>query len=87
MVYEWNQYEQIEQLLRVKDDEVPVKPYRDGSADGSRPLSGETDSEEFRFRRRALLDMMDGVLEKSWEDELRTDVPKPQCMVVFRSVY
>lgn len=33
------------------------------------------------FRKRALIDMMDGVLEKKWEDELKKDVPKPQCMV------
>lgn len=33
------------------------------------------------FRQRALIDMMDGVLEKRWEDELKKDVPKPQCMV------
>jgi len=26
--------------------------------------------------------MMDGVLEKRWEDELKKDVPKPECMVV-----
>jgi hypothetical protein len=25
--------------------------------------------------------MMDGVLEKRWEDELKNDVPIPPCMV------
>lgn len=33
------------------------------------------------FRQRALIDMMDGMLEKRWEDELRKEVLKPQCMV------
>lgn len=33
------------------------------------------------YRQRALMIMMDGVLEKRWEDELKKDVPKPQCMV------
>lgn len=39
-------------------------------------------SDELLFRRRALIDMMDGVLEKRWEDELKNDVPTPRCMVV-----
>jgi len=33
------------------------------------------------YRQRALVIMMDGVLEKRWEDELKKDVLKPQCMV------
>lgn len=27
------------------------------------------------------MEMMDGVLELRWEDQLKQDVPKPQCMV------
>lgn len=33
------------------------------------------------FKEKALLVMMDGVLEKLWENELKKDVPKPKCMV------
>jgi len=35
------------------------------------------------FKQRALIKMMDGVLEKRWEDELKKDVLKPQCMVAY----
>lgn len=35
------------------------------------------------FRERALMAMMNGVLEVRWEDELRKDVPKPKCMVII----
>lgn len=35
------------------------------------------------FRERALMAMMDGVLEKLWEDEIKKDLPKPKCMVGF----
>jgi len=47
--------------------------------------TGERNSETVtlnNYRQRALMIMMDGVLEKRWEDELKKDVPKPQCMVV-----
>lgn len=33
------------------------------------------------FRERALVVMMDGVLEKLWEDEIKKNIPKPRCMV------
>lgn len=87
--YQLNQYEQTEQLLYVEDNEVCVKPYNTLS---SKQLLTETNltNEEHNkqllaiddFKYRALIDMMDGVLEKKWEDELKKDVPIPQCMVV-----
>lgn len=33
------------------------------------------------FRERALMAMMDGVLEVRWEDTIKIDVPKPACML------
>lgn len=33
------------------------------------------------FRERALMKMMNGVLEVRWEDEIKRDIPKPRCMV------
>lgn len=35
------------------------------------------------FRERALMAMMNGVLEIRWEDEIKKDVPLPKCMVSF----
>lgn len=86
MNYDWNQYEQTEQLLTVEDYEIRVKPYN---------LSHQTsvienpDVEKHqkkllaikKFKQEALIKMMDGVLEKRKEDDLMTDVPIPQCMV------
>lgn len=33
------------------------------------------------FKERALNDMMDGVLEKLWHEEIKKPIPMPQCMV------
>lgn len=41
------------------------------------PESGPKDD----FRERALIVMMDGVLETLWWDEIKKEIPKPLCMV------
>lgn len=33
------------------------------------------------FRERALMEMMDGVLEKLWHEEIKKPIMMPQCMV------
>lgn len=33
------------------------------------------------FRERALMDMMDGVLEVRWEDEIKKNPSKPKCLL------
>lgn len=88
--YEWNQYEKTEQLTYVKDSEIPVKPYH--------ILTNKQSLTDFKsaiedhnsqllvpdsFKQRSLINMMDGVLEKKWEDELKKNVSKPLCMVGF----
>lgn len=82
--YKWNKYEQTETLLYVNDDEVPAELYYSSSDEMS---TNEEKNNKLltidNFKQRALMIMMDGVLEKRWEDELKKDVPKPQCMVVF----
>lgn len=71
----------------MEDHEVPAKPYRPDASSGERSLSSETASaKRFRFKQRVLNEVLAGILEKSWIEELRTDVAKPQCMVVIRSV-
>lgn len=89
--YDWNQYEQTDQLLTVEDNEVPVKPYASALR---RQISviKNPDMEKHekkllaikQFKQEALIKMMDGVLEKRMEDELMTDVPIPLCMVAYR---
>lgn len=84
--------------MRVEDDEVPVKPCRTPS-DGQQRLSytesvddndrqdGRRSREAWDFRRRALVGMMDGVLEKRWEDELKKEVPRPRFMVKTLNIF
>ncbi|KAI4459081.1 hypothetical protein MML48_6g00013951 [Holotrichia oblita] len=84
---EWKQQEYPEQILQVKDDEVTVTPYISPSQQAI--LDAEAaERERIRlllladdFKERALMVMMNGVLEVRWEDELRKDVPVPKCMI------
>ncbi|VVC45646.1 Hypothetical protein CINCED_3A007876 [Cinara cedri] len=85
--FEWNQYEETEKLTCVKDDEVPLKFYNVLS-NKQMMMDANSAKEEHNaqsltfdnFRRQALITMMDGVLEKRWEDELKKDVPKPESI-------
>lgn len=90
--YEWNECERTEKLVYVADDEVPVKTRRNILPGEDEPIcaadsaKGERNSRLLasdNFRQRALICMMDGVLEKRWEDELKKDVPRPRCMVEY----
>lgn len=69
------------------DHEVKAKPYVSPS---QQELLDKQAAEEERiklllladdFRERALMAMMDGVLEVRWEDIIKIDVPKPACML------
>lgn len=41
--------------------------------------------QEQSFHNRALNEMMNGVLEIHWEDELKKEVPKPSCLIKLES--
>ncbi|XP_066590868.1 cilia- and flagella-associated protein 43-like [Prorops nasuta] len=85
--YEWRQKERPESIVQVLDNEVKVKPYI--TASQQEMLDKEAlEAERIRlllladdFRERALMAMMDGVLEVRWEDIIKRDVPKPECML------
>lgn len=84
--YEWSQYEKTELLTYVQDDEVYVKSQQVLSSeqiciDDTKNECNKQLLAYDNFRQRALMDMMDGVLEKKWEDELKKDVLQPECMV------
>lgn len=91
--YEWSQYEQTDRLTHVEDVEVSVRKYTEELSQKPNNVLIKIDLAEEEgytqlmpsdgFRQKALIDMMDGVLEKRWEDELKKDVPKPQCMVLY----
>ncbi|KAJ4435776.1 hypothetical protein ANN_18395, partial [Periplaneta americana] len=84
---EWTQEEQPERIMRVEDDEVSVKPYISPSQQELLDkMAAEAEARRLaeladNFRERALIVMMDGVLEIRWEDEIKKDIPKPKCML------
>lgn len=69
------------------DREIKAKPYMSPSR---REILDEQAAERERierllladdFRERAMIKMMDGVLEVRWEDTIKMDVRKPACML------
>lgn len=84
---EWEQEENPEMIIHVQDKEVCITPYISPSTQ-ARLDAKAAEEERIRlllladdFRERALMVMMNGVLEIRWEDELKKDVPIPKCMV------
>lgn len=86
---EWKQKEIPEMIVTVQDKEVGIAPYISPSMQ-ARLDAKAAEEERIRlllladdFRERALMVMMNGVLEVRWEDELKKDVPIPKCMVLI----
>nr|CAH7727119.1 unnamed protein product [Callosobruchus chinensis] len=84
---QWSQHEKPWLIMQVLDEEMTITPYVSPSEQAI--LDGKAAEEERirlamladDFRERALMKMMNGVLEVKWEDELKKDVPKPKCML------
>ncbi|CAK1602687.1 unnamed protein product [Parnassius mnemosyne] len=75
---EWRQEEQPHKLIKVEPEECSIPPYVSPSQMSvAAPPAGGPDE----FRERALMHMMDGVLEKLWHEEIKKPVPVPQCML------
>lgn len=72
--------------LVVIDSEDPAFLFEtDGMAANSKHNTAEASkssqmNREQSFYDRALDDMMNGVLEVSWEEELKKDIPMPECL-------
>ncbi|CAH1968983.1 unnamed protein product [Acanthoscelides obtectus] len=84
---QWSQHEKPWQIMQVLDEELTITPYISPSEQAILDTKAAED-ERIRlamladdFRERALMKMMNGVLEVKWEDELKKDVPKPKCML------
>ncbi|XP_054281216.1 cilia- and flagella-associated protein 43 [Macrosteles quadrilineatus] len=84
---EWSQEEKTERIVIIEDNEVPETPYISPS---EQDLLDKKAAEEERirqllaadnFRELALIDMMDGMLEVRWEDQLKKEIPKPKCLL------
>ncbi|XP_029174556.1 cilia- and flagella-associated protein 43-like [Nylanderia fulva] len=83
---QWHLKEKVESIIQVLHQEVKAKPYRSPS---QLELLDRQALEDERirqllladdFRERALMKMMDGVLEIRWEETIKIDVRKPACM-------
>ncbi|XP_028044067.1 cilia- and flagella-associated protein 43 isoform X1 [Bombyx mandarina] len=74
----WRQEEQPEKLIKVEPEECSIEPYISPSQIVIVPPDpGPKDD----FKDRALMEMMDGVLEKLWHEEIKKPIPMPQCML------
>lgn len=79
--------EKVENIIQVYQQEIKTKPYVSPSE--QEILEKQAAEVEYLrrqlladdFRERALMRMMDGVLEIRWEDTIKIDVRKPACML------
>ncbi|XP_045762640.1 cilia- and flagella-associated protein 43 isoform X2 [Maniola jurtina] len=75
---EWAQEEQPHRLIKVDPEECSIEPYISPSQVVIPPPEPQPKDD---FRERALMYMMDGVLEKLWHEEIKKPIPMPQCML------
>ncbi|KAF5280666.1 hypothetical protein FQA39_LY05314 [Lamprigera yunnana] len=82
----WLTSEFPESILTVEDKEIGMVPYVSPSQQEILDAKA-AEQERIRlllladdFRERALMSMMNGVLEVKWEDILRRETPLPKCM-------
>ncbi|XP_052868126.1 cilia- and flagella-associated protein 43 [Anopheles cruzii] len=80
--------ERPETIIHTEDTEVPAAPYISPSAEHLLELERQERERRQRelladdFKDRALVVMMDGVLEHRWEDEIKKSLPLPQCLEI-----
>ncbi|XP_072755711.1 cilia- and flagella-associated protein 43-like [Anoplolepis gracilipes] len=84
---QWHPKEKVESIIQVLNEEVKAKPYVTQSQQEMLDRQA-MEAERIRqllladdFRERALMKMMDGVLEIRWEEIIKIDVRKPACMM------
>ncbi|KAM0735838.1 Cilia and flagella-associated protein 43 [Formica fusca] len=84
---QWHPKEKVESIIQVLREEVKAKPYVTSSQQEILDRQA-MEAERIRqllladdFRERALMKMMDGVLEMRWEETIKIDVHKPACML------
>ncbi|XP_050452544.1 cilia- and flagella-associated protein 43-like [Cataglyphis hispanica] len=84
---QWNLKEKVENIIEVFREEIKAKPYVTPSQQEILDRQA-MEAERMRqllliddFRDRALMKMMDGVLEIRWEETIKIDVRKPACML------
>ncbi|XP_015109804.1 cilia- and flagella-associated protein 43 [Diachasma alloeum] len=83
---EWQESERPESMVEVEDEEVYRVINDSGSEANVKRLDNSVTREETSvladtFRTGELKKMMDGVLEVKWEDEIKKDIPRPDCLM------
>uniref|UniRef100_A0A182MQ64 Cilia- and flagella-associated protein 43 n=1 Tax=Anopheles culicifacies TaxID=139723 RepID=A0A182MQ64_9DIPT len=80
--------ERPDTIIQTEDSEIPVAPYISPSVERLMDLERQERERRQRelladdFKDRALVTMMDGVLEHRWEDEIKKSLPLPQCLEI-----
>ncbi|OXU28752.1 hypothetical protein TSAR_006187 [Trichomalopsis sarcophagae] len=91
----WQSTETPEDVVKIKEEEIPFEFQKDIclNNENEKTINNLVEAErtsmsvpdhEIVFRAAKLQDMMDGLLEVRWEDEVRKDVPKPECLLLKR---
>ncbi|XP_072759720.1 cilia- and flagella-associated protein 43 [Anoplolepis gracilipes] len=81
----WNIEEIPDYIVTVKDNEIFEKQSRQEESEIA-TIDQERKDEKKNgrnsdFYERALEKMMDGVLESKWEDEVKKEIPVPECLI------
>ncbi|KAH8294176.1 hypothetical protein KR054_009136, partial [Drosophila jambulina] len=74
------QDEVIERIMEVDDSEIKAVNRRKPKTIDTGGKKGRLLLWSTEFWARALIVMMDGVLEKLWEEEIKKDIPEPEFM-------
>ncbi|XP_066595679.1 cilia- and flagella-associated protein 43-like [Prorops nasuta] len=77
----WHPAEIPDSVVIVKDTELTSKLYVDPSEQAITNKNTESNRKSSidNFRSIALDNMMDGMLQLRWEDEIKREIPKPKC--------
>ncbi|XP_034943890.1 uncharacterized protein [Chelonus insularis] len=83
---QWHQREQPDSILEVLDHEIAQKTMSSSQQDFSDKKNVEVENMRLSmlstdFREKALMEMMDGVLEMRWVDVIKKDINKPLCIL------
>ncbi|XP_061389538.1 uncharacterized protein LOC133324712 [Musca vetustissima] len=80
-VPEWSNDEFIQRIMEVDDSEIKAINRRKKKAEITTVKHGRLLLWSVDFWVRSLMIMMDGVLEKLWEEEIKKEIPIPEFML------
>ncbi|XP_013105013.2 cilia- and flagella-associated protein 43 [Stomoxys calcitrans] len=80
-VPQWQNDEFVQRIMEVDDSEIKAVNRRKKKAEITSMKHGRLLLWSVDFWARALVVMMDGVLEKLWQDEIKKDIPVPEFML------